>query len=353
MRRINVEHLKESMVLAKPIYTNNGVILLKEGTILQDRLIQKILSIELNFVYIEDEISEGIEIEQVISDEIKATTKKVLGESLSKMRGGNFTASEAIAQKVEVIIEEVVSNPKVMVSLQEIRTKDEYLHLHAINVCVVSLLIGKKLGYNDTQLKHLALGAILHDVGKAQIDYDMTRYRDDYVDSEMKIYKEHVRLGYEIIKNMPGGSLLAANVALTHHEHYDGTGFPLGRKNTGIHEYARIVAIANEYDNLLYNPSIVHKMPHYEIIEVMVSRAYSWFDPDIIKVFRKSIAPYPVSSGVLLNDGRIGIVESLNEDLPSRPVVRIIEETTHKVVERLDLSKALNMMIVSEKDIDK
>lgn len=353
MRRIAVDKLRDGMELAKPIYTNNGVILLKEGTLLNEKLRQKIMGIHTEYVYIADQISAGIEVESLISEETKIETKKFLSESLSNMRKGNFTATEAVMSKVENIIEEVTLNPHVMVSLQEIRTKEEYLFMHAINVCVVSLLIGKKMGYTDAQLRHLALGAILHDVGKTQIEQDLTRYREDYIDQEMKIYKQHVRYGYDIIKEMPDASMLAANIALTHHEHYDGTGFPLGKKNTGIHEYARIVAVANEYDNLLYNQPKARKLPHYEIIELMVSRAYTWFDPDIIKIFRKSISPYPVSTGVLLSDGRVAIVSKLNEELPSRPVVRVINQETMTTIEEIDLANNLNLMIIDEKDIDK
>lgn len=353
MRRIRVDKLKIEMVLAKPIYTNNGVILIKDGTALSAKYIEKIKTIDIDYIYIKDEISDGIEIESVISEKTKNETKKVLSESMSKMRAGYFSASEMIAQKVEMIIEEVVSNPRVMVSLQEIRNRDEYLHMHSINVCVISLLIGKKMDYNDAQLKHLALGAILHDLGKTKIEYDVTRYREDYVNQEFKIYKDHVRFGYEMIKAIPNASLLAANIALTHHEHYDGTGFPLGKKNTSIHEFARIVAVANEYDNLLYNLPEGQRIRHYEIVEMIVSRAYTWFDPDIIKIFRKSISPYPVSTGVLLNDGRLGIVAKLNDSFPTRPVIRIVDETTMKVVEEIDLSQNLNILIVDEKDIDK
>jgi len=353
MRRVGIDKLKKDMVLAKPIYTSNGVILLKEGTLLTEKFLEKIHDIDVDYIYIKDELSEGIEIEALISEKTVLSTKKALEDSMEKMRKGYFTASQSIVEKVDAVISEVVANPHVMVSLQEIRSRDEYLHMHSINVCVISLLIGKKLNYNDAQLKHLALGAILHDVGKTQIKYDVIRYREDYVDKEYKIYKEHVRLGYEMIKSIPESSLLAANIALTHHEHYDGTGFPLGKKNTSIHEFSRIVAVANEYDNLLYNlPKDTH-IRHYEIVEMIVSRAYTWFDPEIIKIFRKSISPYPVSTGVVLNDGRIGIVARLNEDFPTRPVIRIIDETSMAVMGEVDLSVSLNTLIVDEKEIDK
>lgn len=352
MRRIQVEKLKSEMVLAKPIYTQGGVILLKEGTVLTDELIDKVMRVEIDHIYISDALSAGIEVEDLISEDVRQATQEMLHRSMAKMHDGYFIATSAILEKVERIVSEVLDNPHVMYSIQEIRSRDSYAYQHAINVCLIALLIGKKMAYNDAQLKHLALGAVLHDVGKTLIDEDLTSYRDAYLGTEITLYKQHVRRGYEIIKNMPGASLLAANVALSHHEHYDGTGFPLGKKNTGIHEFARIVAVANEYDNLLYNDIEDKPTRHYELLELMVSRAYTWFDPEIIKIFSKSISPYPISIGVVLSDGRVGIVSKLNDSFPTRPVVRLYDEETKEVVGQVDLSKELNLMIVDEKDID-
>ena len=353
MRRIKVDKLKPEMVLAKPIYTQRGVILLKEGTVLTDLFIEKVKSVEVDHIYISDALSEGIQIDGMISDEVRKETEKMLHSSMEKMHDGYFVATNAVLEKVEKIIAEVVNNPHVMISIQQIRNRDEYAYEHAINVCVLSLLIGKKMAYNDAQLKHLALGAVLHDIGKTQLEDDWLEYRGQYNDTQMKVYKQHVRHGYETIKNMPGASLLAANIALTHHEHYDGTGFPLGKKNTSIHEFARIVAVANEYDNLLFNRPTSLPLRHYEIIELIVSRAYTWFDPEVVKIFSKSISPYPVSTGVILNDGRVGLVSRLNESFPTRPIVRIFDEITMEIIEEVNLSKELSLMIVDEKEVDK
>jgi len=354
MRRINVARLKQGMVLSKPIYANNGVILLRDGTKLTQHYVEKIQSLQLPYIYIVDDISEGIEYDDFISEEVKRNTQRALTESLGKLKKGHFNVNEEIAVQVESIITDVVSNPKVMISVQEIRNKDEYLHMHSINVCVLSLLIAKKKGFNETQLKHLAMGALLHDVGKTRInDIDLIVYREDYNEKDFNSYKDHVRLGYEIIKDIPNSSLLAANVALTHHENYDGTGFPLGKKNDSIHEFSRIVAIANEYDNLVYNRKAEDKLRHYEIIELIVSKAYSWYDPEMVRIFRSSVSPYSVGTGVELSDGRRGLVSKLNENLPTRPTIRIVDrQDISRVIEEVDLSKNLSLLIVDEIDLD-
>lgn len=354
MRRVNVSRLKIGMSLAKPIYSNNGTILLTDGTKLTQNYINKIQYLKLPYIYITDDMSAGIEYEDLITEETKQESRRILAESMDSMKKGHFNVNEQIAQQVEAIITEVISSPRVMLSVQEMRNKDEYLHLHSVNVCVLSLLIAKKKGYNNTQLKHLAMGALLHDIGKTKIDdINPTIYRDDYNDRDYQVYKDHVILGYEAIKDIPGSSLLAANVALTHHEHYDGTGFPLSKKNETIHEFSRIVSIANEYDNLVYNRQEGNRLRHYEIIELIVSRAYTWFDPEMIRVFRSSVSPYPIGSGVQLSDGRIGIVGGLNENLPTRPIIRVVDKIDiTRVLDDVDLSKNLSLMITDEIDID-
>lgn len=144
MRRVNVSRLKIGMSLAKPIYSNNGTVLLTGGTKLTQNYITKIQYLKLPYIYITDEISEGIEYEDLITEETKQESKKVLAESLEQLKKGHFNVNDQIANQVENIIAEVISSPRVMLSVQEMRNKDEYLHMHSVNVCVLSLLIAKK-----------------------------------------------------------------------------------------------------------------------------------------------------------------------------------------------------------------
>lgn len=341
------------MKISQPIYTSQGIILLKEGTVLTQRYIDKILKLDLKHIYIQDELSKNINIEKIISEETKIETKKILERSIETLKSGRFNIGTSIILKVEEIINEVILNPRIMISMQEIRSKDEYLHMHSINVCIISLLMGKELNYNEVQLKHLAIGAILHDIGKINVDFDFSRYREDYIEEEFRIYKQHVNEGYEIVQSIPETSLISANIVKYHHEKYDGTGFPYGLKGDAILDYAKIVAIANEYDNLIYNLSSEKTLKHYEIIELIIAKAYTSFDPDIIKVFAGLISPYPIATGVELSDGRIGIISKTNPNFPTRPTVRIIDSNTMQAVEEVDLSKTLSILIIGEKNIDK
>lgn len=353
MRKVAVENLQAGMIVARPIYTDAGIVLLNADTKLNESYIRKIAGNQLAFIYIEDDLSKGILSTEIISDETRIETKKLLNKSLTKFKDGHLKGNQKLIESIEHIIDDVLLNKQVMVSLHEMRNKDDYLQMHAINVCVVSCIMGKKLEFTEKQMKLLAMGALLHDVGKVQINFDCTRYRDDYVETEFELYKRHTKVGNDMILSMPDINSVVASVARQHHENYDGSGFPKGIQGEAINELSRIVAIANEYDNLLYNMPPGEELKHYEIIEIITAKAFSVFDPSLIRIFRSSISPYPIGSGVLLNDGRVGIVSKINEAFPTRPVIRIIDPVKKIVIEEVDLSRSISVMIAEEKDIDK
>ncbi len=353
MRRIHIDKLKTGMIISKPIYSSSGIKLLSEGAELTDKNIDKIKEIGLRHVYITDELSEGIVVEMMIKEETRHETKRVLKNSVEKIKSGCFDSSEDIMKQINTVIEEVLNNPRVMFSVQEIRDKNEYAFLHAINVCLISCVLGKRMNYNEVQLKHLALGALLHDVGKIKLRIEVIKYRHEYLEDEYELYKLHTEEGFMMIQELPNASLTAANVARQHHENYDGTGFPLGLKGDAIHEFARIVAIANEYDNLMFNLPMGMHIKNYEVFEAIIAKSYTFFDPFIVDIFKKSISPYPIGIGVVLSNGQVGIVSRLNEEFPTRPVIRIVDEKTRTIIGEVDLVKNTTLFIQDEKDIDK
>jgi len=345
MKREHVDKIEEGGILAKPIYTVNGVILMKEGTQLNKEYIQKIKSETIRYIYIKEVEQSALPTIQ-ISDQFNQEIDTLLRTSMATMRDGYLTTDVKVVEKVEQVIQETLANTEIRLYLQKMKDQSNDLLIHAMNVCVVAVLIGKKMAYTDNQLKYLSLGALLHDIGKVSLEYCRNRTSETVKEYSYGEDKEHVRYGYTMLKEMPRMSLLAANIALTHHERYDGSGFPLGKKNTAIHEFARIVAVANKYDHLLNEEVEEEQLKHDEIVEQIISRAYTWFDPEVIKVFRHAISPYPLKTEVRLNDGRIGTVVQLNKAAPTRPIIAIKEAATGKEIERVDLSEALSLLII-------
>jgi putative nucleotidyltransferase with HDIG domain len=348
MRKLLITHVKPGMILAKTIFTTNGAVLLSAGTRLRANYIEGIKAASITSIYVEDDLSKGIMVEDLVSDETKYAAKRAIEESIKKSKSGTLLNSEAIKHVVKGIVQEIMLKPTIMINLQDIRAKDEYLFAHSVNVCVLSVLIGKQMGYSYDKLRELAIGALMHDIGKVKLDKEYYCRKKGFKDEEVKIYETHTKLGYEMLKKSRELSLVSDYIALAHHEKYDGSGFPLKLKGEKIHEFAQIVALINEYDNLLHNPSYEKdRMKHYEILEYIVSRAYTDFDPKIIKVFQQNISLYPAGTGVVLNTGEKALVVHVNPKAPSRPTIRIVFDKNDMLIQprEVDLMKDLTVFI--------
>lgn len=201
-------------------------------------------------------------------------------------------------------------------------TSGDRSSLHAMNVSVVSLLMGRTLGLSEEDMLDLGVGALLHDVGKLGIP-ERVRFRDDHFTSaETQCYQEHVALGVSAGRRMglrPGALLVIGQ----HHELADGSGFPLrlGSDRTGM--ASRIVALVNRYDNLC-NPSLPAKSltPH-EALSLLFAQGKNKFDVSLMSTFIKMMGVYPPGSAVQLTDDRYALVTTVNSTRPLKPCVLV------------------------------
>jgi putative nucleotidyltransferase with HDIG domain len=198
----------------------------------------------------------------------------------------------------------------------------EKTSLHAINVTVISLLLGKALGLDEDHMKYLGMGALLHDLGKLDLP-DRLRWRDDqFTSAERQIYQGHVGHGLSISRSM-GLPNEVQQVIDQHHELDDGSGYPRRLKGSQIAELARVVALVNHYDNLCNpgNPALAIT-PH-EALSLIYAQAKRQFDQRTLGLFIRMMGVYPPGSVLELNDGRYAMVASVNSSRPLRPQIII------------------------------
>jgi len=193
---------------------------------------------------------------------------------------------------------------------------------HPLNVAVMSLLLGRKIGLDDKQMLDLGVGALLHDIGKLDLP-DRVRHRETHlIPAELRHYEEHVAHGVTQARKMglaPGATLVVAQ----HHEHSDGSGFPLRLTGEKLSLPARIVALVNRYDNLC-NPNLAAKaMTPHEALALMFAAQASRFDPVVLGHFIKMLGVYPPGSTVQLSDGRHALVVNVNSTRPLKPRVLV------------------------------
>ncbi|NLW48453.1 MAG: HD-GYP domain-containing protein [Firmicutes bacterium] len=354
MRLVSIDNAKNGMVIARNIFTSDGNILLGKGKALTEDYIFRLEQWNINSLYIEDEIIGEIEIDELVNEQTKVETIRITKEAMNNIRNGKMMNSEKVRKAVNNIMEELIQNRKVIVNLVDIRAMNDFTFGHSVEVCILSLLTGIDLGYNFPKLKQLGYGALLHDVGKSTVSETLLYKKTELTPEERKEIEKHARLGYEILQKQEEISSVSAHVAWQHHERYDGSGYPRGIKGAEIQEFARVVALADAFDAMTTDRVYREKkvMPH-EALEYLRDTGGTLFDPEIVKVFIQNIAPFPTGSIVSLNTGEKAVVTKVSKDFPSRPEIRIIQNSDgQRLTEPMekDLRKELTVFIVGVLD---
>jgi HD-GYP domain-containing protein (c-di-GMP phosphodiesterase class II) len=193
---------------------------------------------------------------------------------------------------------------------------------HGLNVGVVALLMGRAFGLGEDEMLDLGLGAMLHDVGKQSLP-DRVRHPDDnFSSAETAAYRDHVPHGVALGRRMemPEGALA---VLAQHHEHADGSGFPLRLNADRMTTAARIVAIVNRYDNLCNPAQVARAMTPHEALSMMFAQNRSRYDATLLNSFIRMMGVYPAGSLVQLTDDRFALVISVNSSRPLKPRVLV------------------------------
>lgn len=346
MRYTILDQVSDGQTLGKNIYTGEGRVLLKKGASLTSRIINKLKDLGISAIYIEDERFSDVNVEDVVSDETKRNTLSVLNESIQCVQTNKDFDISSVNTTANKIIEELLANKHAILNLTDIRTKNNELFVHSLNVTIMSVLMAVNLGYSNEEMLKLAIGAMFHDVGKVvtpkMLDkLTLQKYKEDL--------KEHTWRGYHYLRKKPEIGAVSAHIALQHHEYLDGSGSPRGLTESDIHPNAKIVAITNYYDNLISNVGEGKGMLPHEACEEVMGLANSCFDHDLVWQFLRTIAAYPNGMTVRLSNGDYAIVVEQNKGLPQRPIVRIFDTPDDHMeqvnIREIDLAKETTIFI--------
>ncbi|CAN0258582.1 unnamed protein product, partial [Phaeothamnion confervicola] len=244
-----------------------------------------------------------------------------------------FSSPQAAVDKVTGVVSDVVgafaSGDDVSIVLLSDRMTGNNMHTHAINVMLLSLMIGKSLQLTEQELNEIGLGAMFHDVGKLKVP-DAIRMKPEAEWSRMDhdYMQKHTELGVKMILTLPEFGPLARAVIAMHHENFDGSGYPFKLAGEKIPLAARLAAVANRYDNLCNPPNMQNAVPPSEALSRMFKVEGALYDPSVLARFIKSMGVYPPGSLVELSNGVIGLVSSVNHENSLRPLVTIWQANT-------------------------
>lgn len=347
MRLVPLSMIEPDMVLAKSIYYEDCLII-REGLSNLQRFANGLKRLGIDYIYVEDSKSEGIEIPDAISEETRVNCKKILRKTMDDFEDSTIIDLTEMTSSINSIIDEILGNPDILISLNDISAADEYTFSHSVSTTVYSLLIAKQLGYNRSMLEKLAAGAMLHDMGKILLDKKILNKREQLTPEEFEYIKQHTIVGYEALKKCPNLTELSRVISLQHHERMDGTGYPYGIPAGELHEFCRIVAIADVYDALVSDRCYRKRWSPNNAVNYLVKNAETQFDLKLVSVLIKQIAIYPNGSLVRLSDNSIAIVKEQNKNFPLRPIVRVITDANGRDIDpyEIDMMKVLSITIL-------
>lgn len=233
-------------------------------------------------------------------------------------------AEELVEQMVDAMLgEETV----LMHALNGKAGEDSYFH--ALNVTVLSIMLARILQFSRADTQQMGLGALLHDIGKLDIPSKILLKTELLNKAELGLFQLHCDYGIKLAARMEL-SAAAQRIIREHHEHSDGSGYPLQLKGPEISPLTRVVCIANQYDNLCNPQNLAEALTPHEALSKMFTQQRAHFDPEALKAFIRCLGVYPPGCIVQLSNDMIGLVLAVNPNKPLRPTVIVYDPEVPK-----------------------
>lgn len=330
--------------MVRAVYNSRGDVLLADGMTLTATYIRKLAALGVSHVYVEDETLNNkavkretvkkIKVKDVVARETRSAAVHRIRNILlkSKEAGQLVIEPQPLYSTVTEFTDQLLNNDNLVYNLADLRTQDDYTFEHSVNVCVLALMTGITLGYNREQLTVLGVGALLHDLGKVKIPNEILNKPGKLTQEEFAVIKEHTTYGYQMIRAAGKLGEIPSTIAYQHHEHYDGSGYPLGIKGGEFHEYAQITAIADKFDALtatrVYRPAF----PVHEAYQMCAVSGNFWFKERVVKAFLNNVAAYPPGIRVQLNNKMTAEVLDTPKGYALFPRIQVIADENNRPV---------------------
>jgi putative nucleotidyltransferase with HDIG domain len=261
---------------------------------------------------------------------------------ITDIRLGQQIEMEKVEPLVENMVDSIFRHQDALIPLARLKTHDEYTFQHSVSVCALMIAFARGLKMSRDVIKEIAVGALLHDVGKARVPDSILNKPAKLTDAEFTKMKSHVVQSIIILQNTPGISQIMLDVAGQHHERFDGTGYPNKLKGDEISIYGQMGAIVDVYDAIT-SDRVYHKgMPPTEALKKLLEWSKFHFDPEMVQAFIRTLGIYPSGSLVRLQSGRLGVVMQQHAEKLLLPLVKAFyhaDKLHYLPPEEIDLAK--------------
>ncbi|MDY0048799.1 MAG: HD-GYP domain-containing protein [Thauera propionica] len=258
---------------------------------------------------------------------LHSEANRIVRDMMGDIRLGKQIQLEQIEPLVERIVDSIFRQQDAMLPLARLKDHDEYTFQHSVSVCTLMTSFARTLELPRDIIHEIAVGALLHDVGKAKVPDDILNKPAKLTDAEFVKMKSHVVQSKIILQGTPGISQIALDVAAQHHERFDGTGYPNKLKGDEISLYGQMGAIVDVYDAITSN-RVYHKgMAPTEALRKLLEWSKFHFNPTLVQAFIRAVGIYPTGSLVRLESRRLAVVQAQNPENLMQPVVKVIFHT--------------------------
>lgn len=265
---------------------------------------------------------------------IRNQAESLVRDFMSAVRDGGEIKSDAVHETVGKMVDSIFRNQDALTSLARLKSFDDYTFAHSVNVCILSVTLGRHMGLSKEELQDLGVGAILHDVGKMLVPEEILKKPARLTDDEFRKMKDHTGLGADLLARTKDISDTSRLVALEHHEKYDGTGYLRSLAGTQIHSFARIAAVADVYDAMTSNRVYQRGIPPEEAMKKMYFLRETHFEPQLVERLIRCLGIYPIGTVVELNTGETAVVTMPNHNYPLQPLVLMVADKERKRYDR-------------------
>lgn len=206
--------------------------------------------------------------------------------------------------------------------LHNLRSSDDSVYSHSLNVAMISRILGKWLKWSSSDLDNLVIAGLLHDIGKITIPPEILNKEGKLTDEEFEQIRWHPRAGYELIKDLKIDSRIK-KAALQHHERCDGSGYPMKATELMLDDFAMVVAIADVYDAMTAARKYRAPLCPFQVIREFEHDGYHKYKTEFLLTFLRHIATTYQNNRVILSDGRAAKIILLNRNALSEPLVQL------------------------------
>jgi HD-GYP domain-containing protein (c-di-GMP phosphodiesterase class II) len=355
------------MLLGRSLFNHRGDVLLAYGTKLDDAFITAIRQRGYHWVYVLDGIADDVEPKGLISQRLRSTTVRNLDSVFALMAEATRPARDEAAQdgahvlthlstkvtsqverhikKLESDVEQLLDEAleaQILEGVASLKSHDNYTFEHSVDVALYGVMLGRRLALDIEYLRDLALGCLLHDVGKIYVDERILNKPGQLEPVEFKQVMRHTVLGFQLMRQMPIGSPRPAHIALQHHERQDGSGYPNGLVGNNrlfrtprerfdtrrIALLAELAAVADVCSALSSDRSHRAALPAPAVLSVIRDMAGSHLNREVVEAFISMVEVFPVGIHVRFvggqYDGAYGVVTACSPAAANRPQVRLL-----------------------------